>query len=414
MSDRLRKVRAVELRRAWIERQGAGSPATPVWLSRDAWIADVREWAASPDFSAVRAAVRVSIAPATVVSVAVLWADSADHGTGRHAAVTRDRIATKLGVAIKTVSRAWAVLGAAGWAVEASRGHGSNSGHTSGNRPSIWHLVSRRPAVEAAATSAGNVPLPPKAGLGLLPPVENHSPSVRVRARKGISTPNQTAPRQRSTLTPRPLALQRLAAGLVTPAIGHGSAHDNGRRAALVVGLDREHIGAICDAIARAGIDPAAWTPKALASALEADMKTRGWTWPDQIERPSAFLASRLRRLPARPEPTGPVHGGLAAGLEKQRVDSSARVVPVQPTAPQLVQTAAGRAYARELFAEHRQGRTADAQAGRSAITPVRQSAPLAVPETAECAHCGCTDAPRRRFLPTRRSHVCDACWTHT
>lgn len=417
MSERLRKVRATEARRAWIECHGEASPATPVWLSRDGWIDDVRAWAASPDFAALCASVRVSITSATVVAVAVLWAKSADHGTGRNAAVTRERIAAKLGCAAKTVSRAWKVLGAAGWAVEAARGHGSSSGHTAGNRPSIWHLVSRRPAVPAAADSGGNVHLPAKPGSCLLPPVGNNSPSVRVRAREEVSTPNQTHPptRRRWRATPRPLAVQRLAAGLVTPGVGHGP--DNvGRRSALIVGLDRGHIGAVCDAITRAGIDAKAWTPKALASALEVDGKSRGWSWPDRIDRPGAFLVSRLRRLPAQPDRSGPVDGGTAAGLEQPgrapAEPSAARTEPVNPTVPERVQTAAGRASARQLFIEHQQRRLVDSQPPRESSAAARRSAPLVVvAEVAECALCGGEGATRRRFLPAHRAHVCDACW---
>lgn len=416
-SDRLRKVRATEARRAWIERQGEADLATPMWVSRDAWVDDVRGVTESPDFAPLCASEGVSIASATVLAVAVVWAGFADHATGRNAAVTRDRIAAKMGCAAKTVSRAWKVIRAAGLAVEAARGHGSSSGHTAGNRPSIWHLMSRRPTAPAAADSGENVPLPPKAGSCLLLPVGNNSPSVRERTRGEISTTDQAQPRarRRCRATPRPLAVQRLAAGLVTPAVGHG-ADNEGRRTALVVGLDRGHLGAICDAITRAGIDATAWTPHALAAALTADMKTRGWSWPDRIERPGAFLASRLRRLPARPDRTDPVDGGTAAGLEQHRrppgePSTSPVASPVQPTTPEPVQTAAGRAYARALFTEQRQRRS---QPPRTAVEPVRQSAPHgphSAPEAASCATCGGAGAPRRRFLPAHRAHVCDVCW---
>lgn len=417
MSDRLRKVRATEARRAWIERHGEADPATPMWVSLDIWVDDVRVATASPAFAALCASEGVSIASATVVSIAVVWAGFADHATGRNAAVTRERIAAKVGCAAKTVSRAWKVIRAAGLAIEAARGHGSSSGHTAGNRPSIWHLVSRRPAAPAAADSVENVQLPPKAGSCLLPPVGNNSPSVRERAREEISPPSQTRPpraRRRWRATPRPLAVQRLAAGLVTPAVGRGP--DNaGRRTPLVLGLDRGHLGTICDAITRAGIDAAAWTPQALAAALEADMRTRGWSWPDRIERPGAFLVSRLRRLPARPDHSGLVDGGTAAGLEQRRRNpvepSPARVEPVEPTAPECRQTAAGRAYARQVFAEHRQRRSGETRHVRTVAAPVRQSAPLHVAEVADCATCGCAGAPRRRFLPAHRAHVCDGCW---
>lgn len=416
VSDRLRKMRAADARRSWIERQGETGPTTPVWVSRDAWIEDVRGWAVSPDFAPLCASVGVSITSATVVAVAVLWAGSADHGTGRHAALTRARIAEKMGCAIKTVSRAWKVLGAAGWAVEVARGHGSSSGHTAGNRPSIWHLVSRRPAVPEAADPVENVPLPPKAGSCLLSPVGNYSPSVRERAREEISPTDHTArprSRRRYRATPRPLAVQRLAAGLVTPAVGRGP-DNHGRRTALIAGLERAHLGSICDAITSAGIDATAWTPKTLAAALNADMQARGWSWPDRIERPGALLAARLRRLPARPDTT-PIDGGTAAGLEQDRRSAvapvAAPVAVVEFTATERARITAARLHARRVLTEHQQRRAADTRQRRAVAVPVRQSAPAAVPEAGTCATCGTADAPRRRFMPPHRSHVCDACW---
>ena len=406
VSDRLRRVRAAEARRAWIERQGEADTATPVWLSRDGWLDDVRVWAASPEFAAACASVRVSITSATVVAVAVLWAGFADHGTGRNAAVTRARIAHTVGCAAKTVSRAWQVLGAAGWAVEAARGHGSSSGHTAGNRPSIWHLVSRRPTVPAAADSGGNVHLPPQAGSCLLALVERYSPSVRGRAREHVSPseqPRLQRARRRWRATPRPLAVQRLADELVGNAYG---------RRPLCHGLCRGHIGAVCDALTSAGIDPAIWTARDVRAALDADMRATGWSWPDQIERPGAFLAARLRRLPARPDTTSPVDGGTAAGLDQDRtapVEPSAS--PVEFTAPQRARIAAAKAYAHQTIADARQRR-----ADRETAAPRRRVSPMptaaATPATAAaCSCCGAPGAPPRGYMPARRAHVCDDCW---
>ncbi|CPX75171.1 Putative replication protein RepA [Mycobacteroides abscessus] len=105
----------------------------------------------------------------------------------------------------------------------------------------------------------------------------------------------QTRPRR---ATARPLATQKLAAGLV----------------ALTHGLDRTHIGAICDALTGAGINPAVWSARAVNDALNADMHARGTTWPDHIANPGAFLASRLRRLSWTPPETTPTKaGGCAA-----------------------------------------------------------------------------------------------------
>lgn len=418
VSDRLRRASCVRRRRAWVRTHGAVPATVAMWTSRESWLSDVRAWVGSPDFSVVCTSARVSIASATVVAVAGVWAGAADHGTGRNSAVTRARIAATLGCSIKTVSRAWTVLGAAGWAVEASRGHGCSSGHTAGNRPSIWHLVSRRPVGAVVEGSAGNVPLPPKAGCCLVSPVEIHSPSGRVRARKANSPSPTKTPGRRRASAPRPLALQRLAAGLVTPGRPdeRGRVH-SGRRAALVIGLDRGHVGAICDAITSAGLDAEAWTPKLLASALETDMNARGWSWPDRIERPGAFLASRLRRLPARPDPTAPVHGGgTAAGPERAGVGAGGHAaVHTVPPPRERRQGAAGLAYVRQILAEHRRRRLLPDTEVRATGGPMRHGVPVVVVAPAgTCFTCGCVGAPRRQFLPARRAHVCDGCWAQS
>jgi hypothetical protein len=51
----------------------------------------------------------------------------------------------------------------------------------------------------------------------------------------------------------------------------------------------------------RSGLDLNAWTAPQTLHALNADMHKTGWSWPNRIERPGPFLASRLRRLPPRP-----------------------------------------------------------------------------------------------------------------
>lgn len=410
-------------RRESIERRGAVPATVPKWLSRESWTAELRSVEDSPAaFRAVCAALRVSMSVATFVAVALVMAERADHRDGRHCAVTKEFIAARVGCSKETVKRAWRLLAALGFAIKVQEGHGSRSTPSVGNRAAIWHLVSRPERPTELADSVENVPLQPSRRDGWVSPVERRSPSTRERAREGKSSPKQARPprsRRRWRATPRPLAVQRLAAGLVTPAVGHGTDND-GRRTALIAGLERNggHIGAICDAITAAGIDAAAWTPKALTAALDADMRAAGWSWPDRIERPGAFLAWRLRRLPARPDLSGRVDGGTAAGLEQPRrapgEPSASRTAPVQTIGPEPVQTAAGRAYARELFAAQRRDRSADAAPPRPVAVRVRQSAPHGghdAPESGVCATCGCADAPRRRFLPAHRSHVCDGCW---
>ena len=272
------RAQATERWRGWVERAGTSAPRAPMWTSREGWLSAVRAWAHSDDLSAVRASVRASITPATLLAIAAVMAEHADHATGRHVAVTRATIAQRVGCDVRTVTTAWRVLRTARWAVEAQRGHGSEGTPSVGRRPSVYHLVSR-----PEPRPVHDFHLPPKGRHQNLTPVENYSPSAHARHET-----TQPKPKRRWRATPRPLELQRLAGQLVA------RSHD----------LGRGHIGAICDAITTAGIDPNLWSAQRITNALNHDMRRRGWSWPDHIEHPAAFLTSRLQRLDWTPPTT--------------------------------------------------------------------------------------------------------------
>ena len=297
------RAHAHERRRGWVERAGACAPHAPMWTSRTSWLEGLQGWAHAPSFGQVCAQERVSITAATLVSIATVMAEHADHGTGRHVAVTRATIADKVGCDVRTVTAAWRVLRASGWAVEAQRGHGSTNTPSIGRRPSVYHLIPRRQDRPAPRPVVHDFHLPPSGGVGLLTPVGSHSPNVRARAHADTISENRprSRPAPRSRTTPRPLAIQKLAAELV----------------ATTHGLDRTHIGAICDALTKTGIDPAVWTARMISDALNADMRNRGTTWPDHITNPGAFLSSRLLRLSwAPPEPPKKAGGCAAASID--------------------------------------------------------------------------------------------------
>ena len=284
-------------RRDWITRAGSCAARIPVWRSRQAWLDDVQTWAASPLLAQVCRSERVSIAAPTLVAVATAMAGHADHATGRNCAATRATIGAVAGCGPDTVTVAWRILRTAGWVLEAQRGHGSATTPGCGRRPSIYHLIPIRQQPTAASAAVEFPDLPPKAGVSSLRPVGTSSPSAHPRARIENSRPKKRGPQR----GPRPLRMQRLAAELINAC--HGLSHG--------------HAGAICDAISAAGIDPQVWTARQITTALNADMAAIGWTWPDRVERPGAFLASRLRRLDWRPFGPPPNNdGGYAAGTD--------------------------------------------------------------------------------------------------
>ncbi|OBB32211.1 hypothetical protein A5763_11230 [Mycolicibacterium fortuitum] len=132
------------------------------------------------------------------------------------------------------------------------------------------------------------------------------------------------------------------------------------------------HVGAICDALCAAGVDPGEWTAPALIQALNTDMVRRGWNWPDQINNPAGFVLSRLRLLGVRPGPhTG---GGYAGGPEQAPRRSSGTVTTTPPrhttaspavlTAEQRERIAAAKASIRADIAAARRSRAATGRAG--------------------------------------------------
>ncbi|PQP53109.1 rep protein, partial [Mycolicibacterium austroafricanum] len=152
-----------------------------MWTSRASWLDGLRRWAQSPALAQLCAEQRVSMTAATLLAIAAVMAEHADHATGRHVAVTRATIADTVGCDVRTVTAAWRVLRVSRWAVEAQRGHGSPTTPSVGRRPSVYHLVSRRDPRPADDQPVHDFHLPPSGGDGLLSPVGSNSPSVRAR-----------------------------------------------------------------------------------------------------------------------------------------------------------------------------------------------------------------------------------------
>ena len=260
-------------RRGWIEKVGAVDATTPMWASRRSWLSQIEQWVSSQSGQAVCS--QQHIRPEVVVRVATAMAEFADGATGRNCAASNRSVASAAGCSESLVTRVRnKLLAPAGFALEVRRGSG---GAGRRNRASVWHLI-----------PAGGLSCPRVSDLPTLPPGGGSShvsyPSPRARKRAEHSTHKRGRGRRRAT-APRPLAVQKLAAGLIARSLG----------------LEKVHPGQVCDALTRSGLDLAHWNSRQLAEALEVDMRQRGINWPDRITRPGAFLAARLRRLPNRP-----------------------------------------------------------------------------------------------------------------
>jgi hypothetical protein len=272
-------------RRHWIVAAGTVAPTTPMWTSRTSWTCEVAAWAAS---SAGRHMLRrVHLTQRLFTRVTAALARFADGSTGRHCAVTNARVARAAGCSPRTVTTVRGVLAAAEFAVEVRRGTGSASTPVHQRRPSVWHLTSRRLPVDEATFCdlprsrrvTGSVP------VGSTPPSAAHSAPQRDQS------PRKRRQRRQE---PRPLHTQRLAGWLASTSAGLGAR------------TGHHVVGQLCNALQASHLELPAWTGPQLVEALNHDMKQRGATWPDQICCPGAFLAQRLRNLPARP-PVPPI-----------------------------------------------------------------------------------------------------------
>ncbi|MBU8813912.1 hypothetical protein KL953_34170 [Mycolicibacterium goodii] len=293
------RAEARKSRREWIVRTGSAPADLPMWTSRDGWLTDLAALLATDE--GLAGCARVHIKPELVLRVARCKAAHADHATGRNCAASNATVAAAADCSTRTVTNVNGVLSGLGVAVEAHRGTGSASTPGYGRRPSIWHLISRRQPVDKPAAGTAVCDLPPSRRDRRVSPVRSQSPNARTRASRSNSHPPKSSPKRGRRYAPRPLHVQLLAAGVI--AGSHG--------------LDRGHIGRICDALTESGLELDVWTAPQLLAALNADMKARGWSWPDRVDHPASFLRSRLRRLPVRP--AGAHQGGVTAARPDSR-----------------------------------------------------------------------------------------------
>lgn len=275
--------------RQWVGSYGAVSPVVPHWTSRRGWLATLDLWAASAEGRDQLAAAHVS--PRMVKRVATVLARLADGSTGRNVAAANARIAAEAQVSERSVTTVRAVLADAGWAVEAQRGYGSTDGRL--NRPSIWHLVSRRRPI---CDLPRKTPFPTQSLVG------SNSLSAARRRRSKTTRPQE----------PRSMHVQRLAAYLAGSCAGFWGVRP----------------GRICDVLQRSHLTLEAWNGKQLQSAMNTTMRDRGWHWPDHIGNPLGFLAFRLAQLPARPTDR---YGGQCTVVTPDVTTGAPRRAPEDP-----------------------------------------------------------------------------------
>ena len=261
-------------RRNWIEKVGAVDATTPMWASRRAWLSQIEQWATSQSGQAICS--QHHIRPEVVVRVATAIAEFADGATGRNCAASNQSVAAAAGCSESLVTRVRnKLLAPAGFAVEARRGSG---GAGRRNRASVWHLI---PVAGLSRPRVSDLPtLPPGGGSTYV-----SYPSPRARKRAEHSTHKRGSGRRRAA--PRPLPVQKLAAGLIARSLG----------------LEKVHPGQVCDALTRSGLG-----------------LVRSWR-PGYVGCPTAPRRANRPRRPhgRRPHPTPQHHPPPPAGGQRWR-----------------------------------------------------------------------------------------------
>lgn len=347
----------------------------PAITSRQGWLEQVRAVLDSPRGQRVRRAHGVS--RSRVVAVSVAMALYANSDNGRDLTASNEALARRAGVGARTVRRARHTLADLGMAVEVVRGRNRLSrlertlaeAHHGGRQTkaaSVWYLTSPQAAVSQAPRRRRSASLGPRArgsrvvrypqrtGTG-------HLPSSR-RVCRGSFVGKNSPTRAHARVAhhnnhPRPLHLQRAAAVLEQRI--HGLPRNEHRH------LD-QHVGVLATAITAAGIDTTRYTGADILTCLDRDTAARGWSWPNHISNPHAFLTMRLSQIDWSP-PSPTEHARHAAAAASRRRDDLRRA----RSSDHARASAEHRAAIRERFAREQQQRRAQARDG----IPARQQA---------------------------------------
>ena len=253
----------------------------PTWSTRSRWLLSCSLAALLPE--GVKARKRLGgLSVKAFMKVMRVDADTADHLTGRNVRTSHSTCAAKAGTSPALVKRSRQVAECLGLMTTVDRGRyltqeerqqvlkDTGFGYT--KKASTRSLTMSREWVLQTMTDHL-----PRSGSTMNKSSLRGSNQKRSRAsaasRIREENPNKPTP------LPRPLATQKLAAGLE-------------RRLFWLAGFG--HIGRVCDVLTATGVNASAWTPSSLANALNSFTEQRGWATPHKISNPLAYLSFLL------------------------------------------------------------------------------------------------------------------------
>lgn len=275
----------------------------PAWWGREHWITiEVRQ-----EVNARRELAREEhVDPDTAVRYARALARWADNATGRHCRPTNERLAAAAEISVRQCQRARRLLKRLGLVVEVTRGR---SFMTRAERLTAWRRGSqhRRIAAEFALTSLRHPQARRRHGERVIPPrvtegKQGISPNLRFFTSTDRKDERRCAPRPPPKARARPALARHRAARLIAGVQN---------RLSWLSGVSPRRLTSL-HRFAREG-----WTPRDVHLALDEVLRARGWTVPDQLAHPAAYLAALLRDVDEADRP-----GALE---EAQRVEELAR-----------------------------------------------------------------------------------------
>lgn len=274
----------------------------PAWWGREHWL-NVDVWCAVAANRLVCKDEHVD--PDTVVRVARAHAAYADNVTGRDCRPTNERLSVDLGMSVRQVQRARRVLLRLKLMAETVRGR---SIMTRLERLRAWRrgLSHRRIAAEFALLSLRVRPQPPDDPVERVTPPAHRQVGWVSHQRRGFfeskdrrmsDAPRRTHSRRPpGRVTVRQARAQRLIAGVQ-------------QRVGWLSGTSPRRLTSLHRFAAQG------WTPRDVHRALDEVLRARGWSVPDRVEHPAAYLAALLRGVDPADRP-----GALEeAMLEEER-----------------------------------------------------------------------------------------------
>lgn len=284
----------------------------PAWTSGPTWFDAVLDALNTPEGAKKRR--KAKVAPDTLLRVARADWEAADALTGRGVSTAHETVAAALGMSPKTVQRGRRLLELLGLAVTVVEGRYLTVCERKAARAAHGGRQLRAASLRALTMPrpVENVHLPRRGEVLKESLVSENSPTragarTTAAARPPALKMKKIRPSANVTTQPRPLELQRFAARLVD-----GDERDTSpRRLPWVLrSPDRgrmRHIGALCNVLSSAGIDPRCWRPREVIEAIDRWHQSSGRRTlaADAID-PLRYLAWQLAQAidPTAPTPS--------------------------------------------------------------------------------------------------------------